>query len=155
MLLFVFFKQIYVWSSDQFVSFLSTSATSPPKFVKEIKDITVIEGKSATFTAEITGMPRPEVTWYKNYREVFSGRHYEVKQDGTTYTLVIKKTGESDIGGIECSVKNKFGSATSRAMLDVEGIYSAFYFIYITLLIWEVSFSTTKVINLWVKAKVF
>lgn len=115
--------------------FQQLSATAPPKIIKEIKDTSVCEGKDATFTCEITAMPRPEVTWYKNYREIFSGRHYELKQDGTKYTLVIKSTEESDIGGIECSARNKFGSATSRALLDVEG-NACFVFVCLLVVFW-------------------
>ena len=39
-------------------------ATEAPRIVKEIHDLDVIEGQEAVFTCEITGMPRPEVTWY-------------------------------------------------------------------------------------------
>ena len=74
------------------------------------------------FTCEITGMPRPEVTWYKNYREVFTGRHCTVSCDGIKYTLIIKAADSKDMGGIECSARNKFGSVSCRANLTVEGI---------------------------------
>ena len=60
-------------------------------------------------------------TRYKNFREVFSGRHYKISVEGTKYTLIIKKTEESDISGIQVSAKNKLGSASSRANLNVEG----------------------------------
>ena len=42
---------------------ISFVATEAPKIVKEIHDLDVIEGHEAKFTCEITGMPRPEVTW--------------------------------------------------------------------------------------------
>ena len=61
------------------------------------------------------------VNRYKNFREVFSGRHYKISVEGTKYTLIIKKTEEKDIGGIQVSAKNKFGAASSRANLNVEG----------------------------------
>ena len=61
-------------------------------------------------------------TRYKNFREVFSGRHYKISVEGTKYTLIIKKTEESDISGIQVSAKNKLGSASSRANLNVEGM---------------------------------
>lgn len=35
-----------------------------PKFTKVIEDLIGIEGQEAKFTAEVTGMPTPSVTWY-------------------------------------------------------------------------------------------
>ena len=38
-------------------------ATEAPRILKEIHDLDIIEGQEAVFACEITGMPRPEVTW--------------------------------------------------------------------------------------------
>ncbi|KAK3083179.1 hypothetical protein FSP39_015849 [Pinctada imbricata] len=92
----------------------------PPKFTKDIVDQTIVEGTDAVFTCDVTGMPRPEITWYKNYREVFTGRRYEIKVEGHTHTLIIKNVEENDIASIECHARNNFGTASSRANLNVQ-----------------------------------
>lgn len=80
-----------------------------------------MEGHEAKFTCEVTGLPRPEVTWYRNFREVFGGRHYKITSDGNVHMLVIKDLEEGEISHIECHAKNRCGSATTRAKLDVLG----------------------------------
>lgn len=40
--------------------------TSPPAFVKQLKDVYIVEGSCTRFDVKVTGMPEPEVTWYKD-----------------------------------------------------------------------------------------
>ena len=94
-----------------------------PKFIGEFGDLNTPCGQSATFTCDIVGLPTPQVSWFHNYREVYDGRKVAVRQEGTTYTLVIKDVDFKDAGDVECQAKNRYGSVNMRAKLNVLGKY--------------------------------
>lgn len=37
-----------------------------PKFIKNLNNLTVIDGESLTLTCSVQGDPEPQITWFKN-----------------------------------------------------------------------------------------
>lgn len=76
------------------------------------KDIEVSFGGTALFTCQVSGDPRPEVSWMKNSNEILSSdQKYHILDDGS---LKIDSPDETDLGTFECKAKNPLGEATSN-----------------------------------------
>ncbi|KAH9498301.1 hypothetical protein Btru_006486 [Bulinus truncatus] len=94
-------------------------ALAAPKFITEFDDLSVPVGQDAKFTCQVIGLPTAEVSWYRNYREVYDGRKSWIRHEGLNHTLIIKNVEFSDAGDIECQARNRFGAVSIRAKLHV------------------------------------
>ncbi|XP_053200690.1 twitchin-like isoform X3 [Panonychus citri] len=95
-------------------------AAVPPEFVTPLKNVMVIENKSAQFTCTITGTPTPHVTWYKGAREIHDGGKYAILKDGDNYILGISNVYGEDADEYTCRATNKGGVRTSRGELIIK-----------------------------------
>lgn len=78
------------------------------------------EGDSANFTCTATGIPTPNITWYRNGKQV-SGRSYEIISV-TAYSsqLTIKNVVHADHGYFECRATSlRMEPANARSFLGV------------------------------------
>lgn len=100
-----------------------SSEPRPPEFIVPLKTVMAIENKSAQFTCEVIGTPKPEITWYKGLREIFNHTKYSMTQEGDTYTLTIREVYGEDADEYACRAVNKGGSRTSRAELIIKSMY--------------------------------
>ncbi|RUS90387.1 hypothetical protein EGW08_001882, partial [Elysia chlorotica] len=94
-------------------------AREPPKFIADFGDLSVPVGQDAKFTCQVVGLPTPEVSWYRNYREVFEGRKCTIRHENTNMTLIVKNVDFSDQGEVECQARNKYGAVSIRATLNI------------------------------------
>ncbi|GFS00827.1 titin [Elysia marginata] len=94
-------------------------AREPPKFIADFGDLSVPVGQDAKFTCQVVGLPTPEVSWYRNCREVYEGRKCTVRHENTNMTLIVKNVDFSDQGEVECQARNKFGVVSIRATLNI------------------------------------
>jgi hypothetical protein len=60
---------------------------------------------------------------YRKYREVFNGRHFTIKSENGVHTMIIKDVEEGGDSTIECTAKNRMGSTSTKARMEVLGIY--------------------------------
>ena len=97
---------------------LCNLAEAPVTFASPLKDTSVPESETATFTCEIS-KPDKKVTWYKNGKEIVPDEHFEVKVEGTVHTLKVKDTALDDTADYTV----KLGEETSKAKLTVLGEY--------------------------------
>lgn len=95
-------------------------------------DTTVIKKKSATLKAIVVGDPIPEVTWMfqgqklsqeliDEHKMVLETHHTDI-QDGLkecSFSLTIPRSERVNGGDYELKVKNKWGTASSSAVLTV------------------------------------
>ncbi|XP_069132543.1 twitchin-like isoform X11 [Argopecten irradians] len=90
-----------------------------PEFVHPLRKSQCVAGKTARFEVEVTGTPKPEVSWFKGSRELYESDKYEITNDGNFYTLAIKDVFGEDQDEYSVRAVNKGGSRSSRADLEI------------------------------------
>ncbi|XP_012945307.1 myopalladin, partial [Aplysia californica] len=95
--------------------------TQAPQFVETFEDTTVMEQKPLQLIAKVIGLPRPEVTWFKDDRELVATPNTVVKHEEDTVKLRISPTRLDQEGVYKCVASNPAGSAECVAKVVVEG----------------------------------
>ncbi|XP_046854218.1 vascular endothelial growth factor receptor 2-like isoform X2 [Xenia sp. Carnegie-2017] len=116
-------------SNERAVVTLNVRGIYPP-VIYQMKDSTVNKDKDkdAELICNVSGNPRPTVTWSRNDEEI--GRviitncktqvpNYYLKNDGTT--LIICGVDISHSGNYTCFAKNQLGNVTATVYLNVTG----------------------------------
>ncbi|TKR95914.1 hypothetical protein L596_010016 [Steinernema carpocapsae] len=93
-----------------------------PEFAKELKAVQAKEDEEAVFECKISGMPQPQVKWFKDGEELKPGDGIviEVLDDGTN-RLKIQNAKVDDQGNYRVEATNNAGSMSSKAPLSVTG----------------------------------
>ncbi|XP_064474530.1 titin homolog isoform X2 [Ornithodoros turicata] len=95
------------------------ASMTAPHFTRELSDCTVLVDNDAKFDCEFTGIPTPEITWYKGGQEIFETRRAEIDISNSSSTLVLRKIRLEDRGKVECQALNNAGLSISHARLEV------------------------------------
>ncbi|KAH3877136.1 hypothetical protein DPMN_000993, partial [Dreissena polymorpha] len=76
----------------------------PEKWVKELEDIKVMEGKDKVVFHAIFCKPDAKFRWYKNKLEIFHGEKYHIEVDGDNYKCTVNDIKLEDNGKffLEC-----------------------------------------------------
>lgn len=92
-----------------------------PKFLRKIVDTQVVEKKITKLEAEIQGIPKPQIIWYKNDEAIKTDERI-VSHDakGGVYQLLIKNSRKDDTGVYVCKAVNEIGEAECKANLVIE-----------------------------------
>ncbi len=77
---------------------------SPPAFVAEPRDVSIIVGSNATWHAEVTGTPPFHYQWWHDELEI---------PNANTPSLALRNVQSADAGRYQLVVTNAFGSVTS------------------------------------------
>ena len=98
---------------------------SPPLFLWQLQSQKVMDGDEVRFTCKVQAKPMPTITWFHNGKVVHDNPDFRTSynQDNGEVVLFIVEVFPQDTGVYECSASNKFGSATTRAQLIVEGLF--------------------------------
>jgi len=99
----------------------------PPKFVRPIQPCVVREGESCEFTAAVSGVPVPEISWLKDKVDLVlvPGKHVTAFNPETgECSLVINRAEPGDVGVYSCRATNIAGRATCTANVVVVRKYS-------------------------------
>jgi len=81
----------------------------------------VVEGKTATLTVEVTGNPRPNVSWFKGAKELYPSQKFQISKSGNIHTLVINDVNAEDADEFSARATNTGGSRSSLCNLEIEG----------------------------------
>ncbi|XP_053256918.1 SPEG neighbor protein [Podarcis raffonei] len=93
----------------------------PPRVLKNLTDVMLIEGSAAKLECRISAFPDPFIRWSKDGAELKDGPKYRyVFEDPDIVALVVRDAGLPDLGKYTISVKNPFGECFDSARLLVE-----------------------------------
>ena len=95
----------------------------PPEFVVVIETVTVEVGQDAFFECQAVGYPLPDITWYKNGREIIPvDRNFNVtSNDKGNSQLLISNVQKEHAGKITAEAINAVGIEFCEADLKVKG----------------------------------
>ncbi len=91
-----------------------------PEIIQPLKNAACVENKNARFTCQITGFPKPKVTWYKGARELFDSAKHEITVAGQTYELNVKGVFGEDEDTYTVRATNTGGTKSSKAELRIK-----------------------------------
>ncbi|XP_059822757.1 coiled-coil domain-containing protein 141 [Hypanus sabinus] len=96
-------------------------ACTNPTFSKMLSNVSVVEGSPVTLEIEVTGLPEPTLTWYKNGQKLTTDQHLKISQKEGKHILYIEKVSDKDAGTYVAQAKNSSGAVSSSAVLQVQG----------------------------------
>jgi hypothetical protein len=97
---------------------------APPKFLWNLQSQKVMDGEKVKFFTQVTGTPKPDVTWYHNGKVIIDNPDFHTVYNKPTgdCTLYIIEVFPQDTGTYECVAVNPYGKAVTKAQLVVEGL---------------------------------
>ncbi|XP_049802567.1 obscurin isoform X3 [Schistocerca nitens] len=90
-----------------------------PNFTQRFTDLQQRPTFDARFPARVTGIPKPDITWYFNDKPIQESDKYKIKRDGETCCLFVKDCQPTDSGRYKCKAINRDGEDSCEANLDV------------------------------------
>ena len=94
---------------------------TPPVFVQKLDKIDAVENCEAEICVEVSGNPKPAITWFKNSDEIDLKKNnkYEDKIKDNFYSLCIKSIAANDAGTYQCVITNSVGKSSSLGKLTI------------------------------------
>uniref|UniRef100_A0A667FEB1 receptor protein-tyrosine kinase n=1 Tax=Lynx canadensis TaxID=61383 RepID=A0A667FEB1_LYNCA len=90
-----------------------------PRLLTSLSDRTVAISSSSTFRCHVTGVPEPQITWFKNNHQI--QQEPGIILGPGSSTLFLERVTEDDEGAYHCRATNQKGSVESSAYLTVQG----------------------------------
>ena len=115
----------YVSANDQTSSnrlyLLHFPAGTAPKILEPLTDRTIEASKETTLKCKISsGEPAAEIHWYKDNKELYHGKKYQLSYTKDVATVQFRDTGVSDGGTYRCEAVNKLGRVDTEAKITVQ-----------------------------------
>ncbi|XP_053986008.1 obscurin isoform X6 [Hylaeus volcanicus] len=93
---------------------------TPPHIISAtLSDRTIYETQKVLFEIKATGLPRPDVKWFKDGKPLRSGDRLRIASSGESYSLEVTKATLEDEGVYTCMLTNKLGEDSSEGYLEV------------------------------------
>ncbi|KAM7421303.1 hypothetical protein PAMA_015448 [Pampus argenteus] len=90
------------------------------KVTKGLPDVVAIrENKSLCLTCFIEGEPAPEISWFRNDREIYNQDQYVITKEHKCSTITVNNVNTEDSGKYSIYVRNKYGSETVDVTVSV------------------------------------
>lgn len=96
------------------------SGSTPPQFLSELQNATVLENDQCEFHVSVIGEPTPQISWFKDGFEIFSSRRAKIINDHGSSTLIFHQVALTDEGEIKCTATNRFGHVVTRFQLRID-----------------------------------
>ena len=93
-----------------------------PIFSSGLSDTVITEGVSCCLMAEVSGVPLPKITWFKDGIPVDSNTDYISRFQSGTCSLTIEETMKEDSANWSVRASNKAGYSESHAKLTVREV---------------------------------
>ena len=104
-------KNIYVKNNDEKIV--------APELSIKLEPLEVYEGDRAVFRCEFNGLPKPNVSWYRDNFLLQASNDFQIETTNNTSTLIIRQVYSDDAGEYSVKVENKGGCEISRTNLLV------------------------------------
>ncbi len=91
----------------------------PPEFIKHLKSVDAPEGTAYMCECQVTGIPAPTISWYKDDQTIDNSPDYVITQINGTCCLKVRKLTQEHAGRYTCKANNQGGEASSSARLNV------------------------------------
>lgn len=102
-----------------------------PRFIEKLKPLNLMDGESLHLLCRVTGYPTPKVVWLRNKHIFTEDKGIHIVQDANGYCeLKMPEVFVEDAGIYACKAINKFGRATSKTNVIIEGIKQSFPLFY-------------------------
>ncbi|XP_043082208.1 obscurin isoform X25 [Puntigrus tetrazona] len=99
----------------------SMPAWSSPDFDAVLTDCTAELGQTVKLACKVTGVPKPQVTWYKDGRAVEADPHHIIIEDPDgSCTLILDNMTADDSGQYMCFATSSAGNASTLGKITVQ-----------------------------------
>lgn len=94
-----------------------------PTFTQPLSDTPVTLNQTATLECKVTGIPKPDTTWFVSGVEVKESKKYHIVRKDDTVTLQVNDVRKKDTEKTyTCKATNLAGEATTTANLIPQGL---------------------------------
>lgn len=93
----------------------------PARILEPAESISVTAGDSASLECTLSGSPDLKVKWFKDGKEMISGRKYKITQKDNIVTLKILAAERGDTSEYKLEVSNKVGKDQCTCSVTVLG----------------------------------
>lgn len=92
-----------------------------PAFIQRPDETIIMIRKSGKITARVTGVPYPEIKWYKDWQPLAPSSRIKIQQiPPDTVVLILNDVIQKDEGLYSVSARNVAGAVSSSAMVHIE-----------------------------------
>ncbi|KAL3985553.1 Immunoglobulin I-set domain family protein [Acanthocheilonema viteae] len=99
---------------------LQAEESFKPRFIRQLRNITITEGDDAFLDCIIIAVPEPKVVWYKEEEAIKESEHIELQFEGDHCSLKVKNARMSDAGLYTVKATNTVGEATNFCRLTIQ-----------------------------------
>ena len=100
--------------------FIFEHLAKPPSFTSQLKSTSIVEGNSVELSVNVSGFPKPEVTWYLDGLPVRNDINHRINWENDRVSLTILSAMIDDEGLYTVKAVNALGSASCQAEFIVE-----------------------------------
>ncbi len=98
------------------------AAGNAPRVLRELEDVYVRSGETAQLECRITGEPKPEITWTKDFQKLQMDHYkYQMKYRDAVALLIIQDVVDADAGRYTAEASNQYGYVATSASVKVKG----------------------------------
>ena len=90
-----------------------------PQFTQRVADQRVQQGQTVKLSCNITGSPRPIISWFKDGQQLPNDDRYQQTDSESETSLTISEALPTDGGVYECVAKNPAGECRCKSRLNV------------------------------------